>query len=278
MAFIEETLTASDGLRLYLRRHEAAAPRGDVVIVHGFSEHSGRYGALTEHLLAHGYTVTAYDQRGHGLSDGLPGHIDNFREYDEDLDKILALVRGRGAGRPLFIIGHSMGGLVTLRHLARKSSAVAGAILSAPLIALAVPVPAHKKLIANVALRFAPRLRLANEIDPAVLSRDPQVGRAYAADPHVNRKVSTKWFAEAMRAMAEINDRAGEIRTPVLVMHGTRDRLASVEATKALFARLASTDKELVIYEGYYHELFNEPEKQQLYERVTAWLAPRLVE
>src|SRR5437868_4745503 len=278
MPFIEETITAGDGLRLYLRRHEAVGARGEIVIVHGFGEHSGRYGALTEHLLANGYSVTAYDQRGHGLSDGLPGHVEAFSEYDDDLNKVIGLTRSRAAGRPLFIIGHSMGGLVALRYLARKSGTVAGAIISAPLIAVAIPVPAHKLLIARIGARFAPRLRLNNEINPADLSRDPEVGRAYAADPHVNRKVSTKWFAEATHAMAEVKEWASQIRTPVFVMHGTKDRLASVEATKALFAEIGSSDKELAIYEGYYHELFNEPEKQDLFERATQWLSQRVLE
>ncbi len=278
MAFIEETITASDGLRLYLRRHEASAPRGEIVIVHGFGEHSGRYGALTEHLLANQYSVTAYDQRGHGLSDGLPGHVEAFSEYDEDLNKVISLTRSRAAGRPLFIIGHSMGGLVALRYLARRGGAVAGAIISAPLIAVAIPVPAHKLMIARVGARFAPRLRLDNEINPADLSRDPEVGRAYAADPHVNRKVSTKWFAEATHAMEEVKAWAGQIRTPVFVMHGTKDRLASLDATKALFDQIASSDKELAIYDGYYHELFNEPEKRELFERASLWLSQRVAE
>lgn len=278
MAFIEETITAGDGLRLYLRRHEEVGARGEVVIVHGFGEHSGRYGGLTEHLLANGFAVTAYDQRGHGLSDGLPGHVEDFDDYEDDLDKIITLTRSRAAGRPMFIIGHSMGGLVALRYLAHKSANITGAIISAPLIAVAIPVPAHKLLIARIGARLAPRLRLSNEINPADLSRDPEVGRAYAADPHVNRKVSTKWFAEAVRAMAEVKDLASTIRTPIFVMHGTKDKLASVEATKALFERIGSRDKELAIYEGYYHELFNEPEKQELFERATLWLTQRVLE
>jgi alpha-beta hydrolase superfamily lysophospholipase len=276
MAFIEETITAADGLRLYTRRHELSRAMADAIIVHGFAEHSGRYGALTEHLLANGYAVTAYDQRGHGLSDGLPGHVEDFNEYEDDLDRVVSLTRDRADGRPLVVIGHSMGGLVALRYLARQQGTVTCAVISAPLIAVAVPVPAHLRLLARLGARFTPRLRLNNKIDPSVLSRDPAVGHAYSADPHVSRKVSFKWFAEAERAMAEIKARAGQIRAPVLVMHGTHDHLASVEATKALFAGISSSDKELAIYEGFYHELFNEPEKQELYERATAWLAGRI--
>lgn len=275
MTFIEETITTTDGLRLYVRRREANDARGEVVILHGFGEHSGRYGPLTLHLVNHSYTVTGYDHRGHGLSDGLPGHIENFYEYEDDLHKIIDYVRARSHSQNLYLIAHSMGGLVALRYLAKKGGDLSGAVISAPLIAVGVPVPAYKLIIARLSARFRPYLRLDNGINPANLSRDPEVGRAYVADPLVNRKVSARWFAEATRAMEEVKARAAQINTPLLVMHGTEDKLASVDATKQLFEKIGSKDKELGIYPGYYHELFNEPEKHQLYERVTVWLAQR---
>jgi lysophospholipase len=169
-----------------------------------------------------------------------------------------------------------MGGLIALRYAARRGEQLAGVVVSAPLIAVAVSVPAYKTMIARVGARMSPRLRLDNEINPSHLSRDPEVGRAYAADPLVNRKVSTKWFAEAMRAMQEVTEWAPQIKVPLLVMHGTEDRLASVDATERLFERAGSPDKELIIYPGYYHELFNEPEKREVYERVTDWLENRI--
>src|SRR5262245_53359804 len=278
MNYIEETVTTTDGLRLYLRRHELASAHGEILIVHGFGEHSGRYVELTRHLVDNNYSVTAYDHRGHGLSDGLPGHVESFSEYDEDLAKIVGSIKARTQVKSLFVIGHSMGGLIALRYAARKEPAISGAVVSAPLIDVAVPVPAHKLMIARVGARMAPRMRLDNEINPSYLSRDPEVGRAYASDPLVNRKVSAKWFAEATRAMEEVSDWAGQIKTPVLVMHGTADRLESVEATKKIFERIGSTDKELVIYDGFYHELFNEPEKQEVFDRVTNWLKSRTVD
>src|SRR5262245_8879604 len=278
MTYTEETVTTTDGSRLFVRRREVNSPEAEVVITHGFGEHGGRYSALTNHLATHQYSVTAYDHRGHALSDGLPGHVESFSEYEDDLGKVLASVRSRSGSRPLFLIGHSMGGLVALRYIAKNASGVAGAVVSAPLIEVAVPVPAHKMMIARVGARMAPRMRLDNEINPSYLSRDPEVGHAYASDPLVNRKVSAKWFAEATRAMEEVSDWAGQIKTPVLVMHGTADRLESVEATKKIFERIGSTDKELVIYDGFYHELFNEPEKQEVFDRVTNWLKSRTVD
>jgi lysophospholipase len=272
MPFIEESITTTDGTRLYVRRREAEDARGEVIILHGFGEHSGRYGELIGHLIDRGYSITAYDQRGHGQSDGLPGHVDRFTDYEADLAQVIASVRARASSNRAFLIAHSMGGLVALRYLAGESVKLTGAVISAPLIAVAKPVPAHKVMIARVGGRVAPRLRLDNGINPAVLSRDPEVGRAYAADPLVNRLVSTRWFAEAMTAMEEVRQRAALITLPLLVMHGGEDRLTSMAATREFFETIGSTDKELVVYSGFYHELFNEPEKHQVYERVTNWI------
>lgn len=267
----EQTITCA-GETIYLRRSEAAETRGEVVLIHGFGEHSGRYEALITHLLRQHFSVTAYDHRGHGRSSGLYGHIDRFSRYEDDLHHIVSLVRDSSRSKKLFLIGHSMGGLVALRYLARRGDGIRGAVISAPLIEIAAKVPAAKLAIAKVGARLAPRLRLPSEINPAVLSRDPAVGRAYAADPLVGKLVSTRWFAEAVKAMEEIKREASRIQTPLLVMHGTEDKLASVEATKRLFPGIGSADKEMKIYEGFYHELFNEPEKQDIYDRVTDWL------
>ena len=275
MTFIEETITTTDGLRLYVRRREVDNARAEVVILHGFGEHSGRYGPLTDHLINHSYTVTGYDHRGHGLSDGLPGHIENFNEYEDDLHKIISYVRDRSRSQNLYLIAHSMGGLIALRYIAKKGGGLSGAVISAPLIAVAVRVPAHKLMIARLSARLRPHMRLDNGINTNHLSRDREVGKAYATDPLVNRKVSARWFSEATRAMGEMNDLATQITIPVLVMHGTEDKLASVEATKRFFEKIGSKDKELIIYPGYYHELFNEPEKHELYEQATQWLAQR---
>jgi alpha-beta hydrolase superfamily lysophospholipase len=278
MIYVEETVTAGDGLRLFMRRREIDGAKAEVVIAHGFGEHGGRYDSLTDYLVRHGFSTAVYDQRGHGLSDGLPGHVERFSEYDDDLARVISLARARAGHRAVFLIGHSMGGLIALRYAARNSDQIAGVVVSAPLIAVAVSVPVHKIMIARVGARMAPRLRLDNEINPAHLSRDPEVGRAYASDPLVNRKVSTKWFAEATRAMQEVGEWSSGITAPLLMMHGTEDRLASVDATKRLFGQVSSPDKELVIYPGFYHELFNEPEKQEVYERVTGWLEKRTPE
>jgi len=271
----EDILDVADGERLHLWRREQKGAAAQIVLVHGFGEHSGRYQQLTEFLFQRGFDVSSFDQRGHGKSSGLAGHIDQFRNYDEDLSQVVGAAIARGP-KSLFLIGHSMGGLVTLRYLASQPHGIAGAVISAPLLGFAVRIPKGKLLVGRAAGLVAPRLRMANEIDPSVLSRDPEVGRAYAADPLVRRVVSTRWFTETSRAMNEMPGAAPSIKGPVLVLHGTNDRLASVDATQKVFDLIGSSDKQLILYPGFYHELFNEPDRQGVFETVGSWLSGHL--
>ncbi|HKG20543.1 MAG TPA: lysophospholipase [Blastocatellia bacterium] len=275
MTYIEDSICTADRLRLYTTRHEAANARADVVVVHGLGEHSGRYLPLINYLVERDYSVTAYDHRGHGKSEGLRGHVEKFTDYEEDLDRVLNSVQGHGRTRGTFIIGHSMGGLVTLRYAAKNGSRLAGAVVSAPAIQIATKVPTGKLMVARIGAIIAPRSRVDNGIDPSILSKDPAVGRAYAADPLVNRLVSARWFAEITEAMREARGIGSLLTLPLLVLQGTGDRLISEEGTKRLFENVGSNDKELKLYSGYYHELFNEPEKWEIYKFVADWLDAR---
>lgn len=275
MPIDEDEIIAGDRTQLYSWRSEVDDARADIMLVHGFCEHSGRYRLLTDWLNSRGYSVDAYDQRGHGRSGGLKGHVDRFADYEDDLDTVISSLNARNGMRKRFLIGHSMGGLVVLRYLARARQSIAGAVISAPLLGLAVRPPQYLRIIGRIAAALAPRLRLNNNINPSVLSRDPEVGRIYASDPLVGRRVSANWFSEAVKGMEEAGSLAPTIAAPLLIMHGTADKLASIEATKKVFSNIGSSDKELVIYDGFYHELFNEPEKREIYERLTEWLDVR---
>lgn len=275
MTYIEDSICTADRLRLYTRRHEASDARADVVLVHGLGEHSGRYMPLINFLVHRNYSVTAYDHRGHGKSEGLRGHVERFTDYEDDLDRVVTSVNGLASNRGIFIIGHSMGGLVTMRYAAKSGSRLRGVVVSAPAIKVATKVPAVKLMVARISAMVAPRVRLDNGIDPAVLSRDPEVGKAYAADPLVHRLVSARWFAEITGAMREVREIGSLLTLPLLVLQGTEDKLISEQGAKRLFEDIESKDKELKIYSGYYHELFNEPEKFEIYGFVADWLDAR---
>ena len=160
MNYKETVLTTPDKTQLYSRIYENEEAQGIIIIVHGFGEHSGRYEALIAHLLNKGYSVTTYDHRGHGKSQGLYGHVERFSQYEEDLDFMVSNVCAQSGAKNLFIIGHSMGGLVVLRYLTQQREAVTGAVISAPLVAIAAKVPASKLFIAKVGAALFSRLRI----------------------------------------------------------------------------------------------------------------------
>jgi alpha-beta hydrolase superfamily lysophospholipase len=275
MAYSDHVLALADGARLHTwRRAQSDATAAHIVLVHGFGEHSGRYHELTEFLFQRGLDITGFDQRGHGRSSGPRGHVNRFTDYERDLSRVIESVIARGPRR-LFLVAHSMGGLITLRYLASQPRWIAGAVVSAPMLGFAVRIPKLKLAIGRASGFFAPRLRMPNEIDPGVLSRDPEVGRVYAADPLVHRVVSARWFSEATRAMDEMAGAAPAIKAPVLVMHGTDDKLAGVDATRRVFDLLGSSDKQLIVYPGFYHELFNEPDRHRIFDAVGDWLSQR---
>lgn len=268
----DEYLTTPDGLRLFTRRYTNANPVAEIVLAHGFGEHSGRYSALIGHLGLHNYAVTVYDHRGHGKSEGLKGHVERFSDYVDDLDLFISRARAQGPSRRLFVIGHSMGGLIALAYAASHPERVDGMVISAPLLGVAAPIPLAKLMIGRMAAWWMPRLRLHNGLDPSHLSRSPEVAPAYTADPLVNFRVSARWFAEATKTMSEVMEAAPRIRLPMLILQGSGDRIASPGATEQFVRRLGSSDKEFGLCPGLYHELFNEPEKHEIYDRVSRWL------
>src|SRR5262249_14748641 len=144
------------------------------------------------------------------------------------------------------------------------------------LLGFAVRIPRLKLAVGRASGLIVPRMRLANEINPGHLSRDPEGGRAYAEDLLVRRVVSARWFSEATRAMRSMPEEVPRIQVPVLMLHGTEDKVASVDATRDVFDRIGSRDKELKLYPGLYHELFNEPEKQDIFQTVGGWLSGHL--
>ncbi|HEX9135373.1 MAG TPA: alpha/beta hydrolase [Nitrospirota bacterium] len=268
----DEYVAARDGLRLFTQRYACVNPVAEIILVHGFGEHSGRYRALVEYLNAHAYAVTAYDHRGHGRSEGLKGHVQRFNHYVGDLELFVSRLRTQGQSRRLFIVGHSMGGLIALCYAAAHPDRVDGMVISAPLLAVAAPIPPAKLMIGRIAARWMPRLRLHNGLDPSSLSRSPEVASAYTSDPLVSFRVSARWFAETTIAMEEVMEAAPRIHLPMLILQGGEDRIASPGTTGQFVNHLGSSDKEFGLYPGLYHELFNEPEKYEIYDRVSRWL------
>lgn len=273
-----EWLDGVGGVRLFTRAWTPAQPIASVLIVHGVGEHSGRYERLAGELTQAGFAVFAYDHRGHGRSEGQRGHIDRFTDYLDDLDRAVAWARGRGP-RPLFLIGHSLGGLIVLHAAARTPALADGLVLSSPACGLAVHVPAWKHAVAMLANVIWPTLAMRRtRVDSAYLSHDPAIGRAYLADPLVHFFITARGYAEVLTRLRRAAEAAAaSVRLPALVFQAGDDHLVDAQATRAMFNALGSADKQLVWLEGWYHEVFNEAERARMIGQVLAWLRERAI-
>jgi acylglycerol lipase len=246
-------------------------PRGVVAIVHGYAEHSGRYAHVAEFLADRGYAVEAFDLRGHGRSAGTRARVKSANEYLLDTGRFLYRVRERHLDRPIFLLGHSMGGLIATLYAITRKPSIDGLIVSGPAIS-ASGAPLLMRLAVGVIAKVSPGFGMM-ALDANAISRDPQVVMDYVSDPLVfTGKMQAGLLAALMRAVARIDQDMEEIELPLLVMHGREDRLAPVAASELLYARASSTDKTLKVYDGLYHEIFNEPERETVLGDLASWL------
>jgi len=266
------------GLRLYW---QAWLPEGGssavVIVVHGYAEHGGRYGNLVDRLVPRGIAVYALDQRGHGRSEGPRGHVGRFSELIADLHAFRVRIEEEERGKPIFLLGHSLGGLVAVRYLLTHASGLSGAILSSPALGIVNEPPRVLQWLARLLSWIAPRTSYQGNVDPQFLSRDASVGRAYAADPLVHRRATARFFTEFKWAMRTARERAAEIRVPILILQAGDDRLVEVAATEAFAAEVGSDDKALRVYPELYHEIFNETANDYVFADLERWLDARLV-
>lgn len=251
-------------------------PKAILLVVHGLAEHSGRYSNLVNYFVPKGYAVYGFDQRGHGKSDGLKGYVERFSYFVNDLNTFLGIVRGRHHDAKIFIIGHSIGGTIATVHAIHHQNEFDGLILSGATLKVGAGVPAGLIIAARVLSLLLPKVGLY-VIDATAISRDKGVVCAYVSDPFVYRgKIRARLGIELIKAMETLQRQMSKICLPILVMHGTADRLSDSEGSKILYERANSRDKTLKLYKGFYHEIFNEPECQQVFADVEAWLVPRV--
>jgi lysophospholipase len=268
----EHFFTTRDGIRLFFRRWFVEQAKGLVALIHGFAEHSGRYTELARDLNEAGWSVAAFDYRGHGQSGGRRAHVDRFSEYLDDFISFLEEIRKSGhSGLPI-VLGHSLGGLIAARFSQTNSEIAAGIILSSPFLAMAFKVPRVKALAGKALASVFPTLSLKTGLDPGVLSHDRAVVEKYAADPLVSNVASARWFTETLSAQETAVKEAGLVKGPLLVMQAGEDKLSSVDMTKHFFQQARTEDKVLHLYEGYFHEIFNEVGRKKVVDDLKEWL------
>lgn len=267
-----EWTSSADGTSLYWQRVSPDGPaRAALLFVHGLAEHSGRYGHVLGHFAGRGFDCWALDYRGHGRSPGPRVHVDRFGEFDEDVAAVRHLAATTCPGLPLVLVGHSQGGLLVLRQALAEPQGLTGIIVSSPFLGIhpdSKP-PAALQMVANIVSTFAKRLMFSKVADPALLSRRPGVAEAYVADPLVSSTVSARWFTEVVRAQAEAG--AG-LAVPALIMQSGDDRLADPAATRSWADNAPAHLVEYVEWDGFYHEMFNELEREQVFAHMEQWL------
>lgn len=276
-----DRFTTPDGAALSRRDWPAAGvARGTVLIVHGLGEHKGRYERVAAPLAAQGWRVTAYDHRGHGESPGPRGAIPDEEALLRDLAAVVDALRAERSG-PLLLLGHSMGGLIAARFVAEGlrappaawSRPVDALVLSSP--ALAADTSAAQKLLLATLGRLAPGLAVNNGLKPRWISRDPAVVSAYVADPLVHERITPRLARFILEGGALVRRLAPLWRVPTLLLWAGADRCVAPRGSEE-FARAAPAGLvEAQGYPGLYHEIFNEPERGQVFERLLAWLAQR---
>ncbi|KVL34439.1 hydrolase [Burkholderia territorii] len=271
-------LRTADGLELASYRWPAGdgtqPARATVALVHGLAEHAGRYAALAARLNAAGIGVLAIDLRGHGQSPGKRAWIERFDDYLNDADALVA--EAARDDTPLFLMGHSMGGAIAALHAIERAPVrghtLAGLVLSSPALAPGRDVPRWMLAMSRFISRVWPSFP-AIKIDAALLSRDPAVVAANRADPLVHHgAVPARTGAEILDAMARIERGRGALRVPVLVYHGTEDKLTEPEGSRAFGARVGSPDRTLTLYEGGFHETMNDLERDRVIDALIAWI------
>ena len=265
-----------DGLKIQGRGWAPdSPPRAAVVLIHGLGEHTGRYAHVGEALSGAGFALLGYDLRGHGRSQGKRGHTPSYDHLLDDTSWAFQVARSRYPQARLFLYGHSLGATLALLYAFQRSPGVEGVVATGPVFRTAFAPPPLKIAAGRLLDRLMPAFTMYNEVNPAHLSRDPAVVRAYVEDPLVHNRISARMGIGMIDLGSRMLARNGELRVPTLLMCGSEDRLTSTAAARE-FADMAGPVCTLKIWEGLYHEIHNEPQKAQVIAFMVDWMRSRL--
>lgn len=267
------TIAAKDGLELFVRSWTPPQYKAVIALVHGFGEHAGRYQHVADFLNANGFAVIAVDLRGHGKSGGKRGHSPSFEMTLNDVESFIDYAKKTlGNTLPFFLYGHSMGGNIVLNSLLRRNSkGITGAVVTGPLVSLAFKPNAFILFLGKLLRSIAPTFSQPGGVNTDHLSRDKSVVTAYINDPLVHGKISSAAGMDLLEASEFLNTYTGTMPVPTLMMHGSEDSITAQPASEA-FAKRVSGDVTYRKWQGLYHEIHNEPEKELVFAELLTWL------
>lgn len=271
------TLKSSDGLDLFFQTWQGETPpKAVLAIVHGMGEHSGRYQNLINYFLPKGYALAAFDHRGHGKSQGKKGHTPSYQHLMQDVEIFLQKVSSLFPQTPVFLYGHSMGGNVVLNYAIKHTPDVQGVIASAPWLRLAFAPPKWQVILAKIVNNIFPSLTQPTNLEVEAISRNPEVVKAYKADPLVHGKTTPRFFVEGSKAGEWALANAQHFSLPLLIFHGEADRLTSASATKELAEKVRDEFIQFKLWPEAYHEIHNDLDKDKLFAWMEEWLDKKL--
>lgn len=271
--FQTNTVKTTDGLALYTASWLPETVKAVIVLVHGYGEHSGRYAHVVNALTQQNYAVYTIDHRGHGKSEGLGGYVKSIDQVVDDLKIYVDQIQARHSDQKLFMLGHSMGALISLTYALRYQAQLDGLLISGVPLAAEEGAPAWLAQVAKFLNMVAPTLPLAETIPLDALSRDATIVQAYEADPlnyHGKMRVGTALSIVngAKKAISQLST----LKLPTLILHGAEDKICPPSGSDIVYAQAASSDKQLIKYDGLRHEIMNEPERDTVLQDIMTWL------
>ncbi|MFC1861285.1 alpha/beta hydrolase [Chloroflexota bacterium] len=276
MKHVDGTFQGKDNFNLYYQCWLTdIAPEAVLLVVHGLAEHSGRYTNMVNHFVHRDFAVYSYDLRGHGKSDGRRGYVERFSYYLDDLNTFFDIVRSKHPDADIFIVGHSMGATIATAYALRQDR-LAGLILSGITLKLGTTVSPALITAGRILSVLLPKVGIT-VIEASAVSRDKAVVGAYIHDQLVFRgKISARLGAEFISVMQRLPAELTKLTLPILIMHGTADRLSDPKSGEIVYQQAGSTDKTLKLYDCLYHELFNEFENDKVFADMESWLTDHI--
>jgi acylglycerol lipase len=262
-------------IEIYYQAWIPDKPKAILVLAHGIGEHSDRYAHVADYMTRRDFEVWACDFCGHGRSGGKRCHINSFDDYLDETDLLIQKAKNQDPSKKVFLLGHSLGGLIAIEYATKNATPLAGLILSAPSLVDKVKVPAAKAFLAKILSRLAPSYSTLTGLDANLLSRDSEVVRKYVNDPLVHAVATARFFTEFRRAQDESMRFADKMTLPCLVLQASADEIVDASATLDFFGKLGSSDKTLKVYDGFYHEVLNEPGKENVMNDIEIWMSAR---